>query len=65
MDRIYSEFASSTLIKNKPSHTSEERILNREAIPKIVALFGLPSSAEKDLLRALDQTKLRLSQGRS
>lgn len=64
MDRIYAEFASSTLIKSKSLHTSEERVLNREAIPKIVALFGLPSSAEKDLLRALDQTKLRLSQGR-
>lgn len=44
----------------------EERIvLSREAVPKIIAAFELPASAEADLYRALDQTEIRLKKART
>ena len=42
------------------SHNPEHVVLSKEAIPKIVDLFGLPPAAAADLLRALDQTYTRL-----
>ncbi|KLO09062.1 hypothetical protein SCHPADRAFT_834439 [Schizopora paradoxa] len=43
------------------NNVPEELILDREAVPHIVSFFDLPSSAESDLYRALDQTSNRLS----
>jgi len=45
------------------SNVTEELILDREAVPDIVSYFDLPSSAESDLYRALNQTSKRLSKG--
>ena len=57
LDRIYDEYGP-----EPPESDGEGAIslLRREAVPKIVSLFGLPSSAEADLYRALDQTTIRI-----
>lgn len=66
LDRIYEEHAPfNGLSLDKNSESDKPVLLNREAVPRIVTLFDLPSSAEADLLRALDQTELRLSRGHS
>ncbi|THH08889.1 hypothetical protein EW145_g2396 [Phellinidium pouzarii] len=73
LDRIYEKYhpsfrlPSSSLPGSRPrlrQHTGEDKeerlLLSREAVAKLVSLFELPSGAESDLLRALDQTRTRL-----
>ena len=63
MDRIYED--NLTLLIDENPEAGKPRMLSREAVPRIAALFGLPSNAERDLLRALDQTELRISKDHS
>lgn len=74
---VYSDPMSSSATNNPPdnhnddnavtvgdeSNLTEELILDREAVPNIVSYFDLPSRAESDLYRALNQTSKKLSGG--
>ena len=40
-------------------------LLTREAVPAIVSLFGLESIAAADLLRAVEQARVRVKSGRA
>lgn len=44
----------------KATDDQERLLFRREAIPRIVNFFDLPSSATSDLYRAVDQTAVRL-----
>ena len=61
LDKIYETYGNENgSIKQTESGNEEKLILTKEAVPKIVSLFDLPSSASADLFRALDQTTARL-----
>ena len=57
LDRIYEQYGPDAPGDEKKANSP---LLRREAVPKIVSLFELPSTAEADLYRALDQTANRL-----
>ena len=61
LDKIYE--------KNTPeksgatdSGDTERVVLDKEAVPRVITLFELPSTASADLLRALEQTHTRINQ---
>lgn len=60
LDQIYEKYGPDALIENEKESANSVPLLRKEAVPKIVSLFELPSTAEADLYRALDQTNARL-----
>ncbi|KAI0322025.1 mitochondrial K+-H+ exchange-related-domain-containing protein [Amylostereum chailletii] len=43
--------------------TQEKVLLTREAVPPLLSLFGIPSTAASDFYRAIEQANVRLAQG--
>jgi len=72
LDKIYETYGPDSEPPKDPSPTTgpedekeqERLILSREAVPKIVNLFDLPSTAAADMQRAIDQTSVRLKKAR-
>ncbi|KAI5119200.1 hypothetical protein M0805_004455 [Coniferiporia weirii] len=73
LDKIYEKYRPQSHSSSIPSPKSrqdssqskkEHSILSVEAVSKLASFFELPSNAEADLLRALDQTGSRLEKGR-
>ena len=70
LDGVYKHFASPNsngetdkIDGSAPQyHTT---LLTREAVPSIVNLFGLESIAAADLLRAVEQARVRVKSGRA
>lgn len=64
LDKIYDK---GTPDSEKPGDNAdlERVVLEKEAVPKVITLFELPSTASADLLRALEQTHTRLNQHKS
>lgn len=65
LDEIYAKYAvhpppNPSEISEKATDDQERLLFRREAIPRIVNFFDLPSSATSDLYRAVDQTAVRL-----
>jgi len=54
-----------TTEENATVPTSEELVLSRDAIPKIISLFELPQAVALDISRAIKQTLGRLSKSKS
>ena len=52
-------------IEEKEESEKEEKkvLLRREAVPRILELFGLPESAASDIYRAIEQASHRLRLG--
>ena len=58
LDHIYERYGPDA--PHPQESESSTPLLRREAVSKIVSLYELPSTAEADLYRALDQTATRL-----
>lgn len=65
LDRMYGNLSPFSITEGGLAGSAQPRLLSAEAIPHIISLFDLPSSAERDIFRALEQTKLRLSKDSS
>ena len=64
-DKFRNAIRSEVEEKEKEENEKEEKkvLLRREAVPRILELFGLPESAASDIYRAMEQASHRLRLG--
>ncbi|KAI0304441.1 mitochondrial K+-H+ exchange-related-domain-containing protein [Multifurca ochricompacta] len=63
LDGIYATHVPSESLHDSTKSISEdgrEVLLSRDAVPRILEVFGLPESAASDIYRAIEQAKARL-----